>query len=223
MAVLGHDLRNPLAAIGAGTRLLAKTQLDDKAVSLVAMMEKSVFRMSSLIEDVTDLARSRLGGKIVLAPSRESLEPLLRQVVEEMRAMYPERVIEAEFSITKPVLADHHRIARLLSNLLGNALTYSPADSPVRVRAQTYGSFSLSVANSGPAIPPAMLDRLFVPFVRGHDAGNPQGLGLGLFIVSEIASAHGGTIDVTSTDGDTRFTFQMPLIADEKARPAAGL
>ena len=222
MAVLGHDLRNPLAAIAAGTRLLTKTALDERATSLVSMMEASTVRMSSLIEDVIDLARSRLGGKMPLAPSMEPLEPLLKQVVDEMRATHPQRRIEAEFVITRPVFADRQRIARLLSNLLGNALSYSAAETPVFVRAQTYGSFSLSVTNRGPAIPPATLEKLFVPFVRGRDTGNQQGLGLGLFIVSQIALAHGGTIDVTSTDDETRFTFQMPLLLDERCRLASG-
>jgi signal transduction histidine kinase len=222
MAVLGHDLRNPLAAIAAGTRLLTKTPLDEKAKSLVAMMETSTIRMAALIEDVIDLARSRLGGGMTLAPSMEPLEPLLRQVVDEMRATHPQRRIEAEFAITRPVFADRQRIARLLSNLLGNALSYSAAETAVFVRAQTYGSFSLSVTNRGPAIPPATLGKLFVPFVRGQDTGNQQGLGLGLFIVSQIASAHGGTIDVTSTDDETRFTFQMPLVLDERSRIATG-
>jgi len=148
------------------------------------------------------------------APSMEPLEPLLKQVVDEMRATHPQRRIEAEFAITKPVFADRQRIARLLSNLLGNAISYSAAETPVFVRAQTYGSFSLSVINRGPAIPAATLDKLFMPYVRGQDTGNQQGLGLGLFIVSQIASAHGGTIDVTSTDDETRFTFQMPLLID---------
>ncbi|WP_431201943.1 GAF domain-containing sensor histidine kinase [Bradyrhizobium betae] len=221
MAVLGHDLRNPLAAIAAGSRLLARTPLDEKAKSLVAMMETSTIRMSSLIEDVIDLARSRLGGRMSFAPSMEPLEPLLKQIVDEMRATHPQRRIEAEFAITKPVFADRQRIARLLSNLLGNALSYSAAETPVFVRAQTYGSFSLSVINRGPAIPAATLGKLFMPYVRGRDAGNQQGLGLGLFIVSQIASAHGGTIDVTSTDDETRFTFQMPLLIDERALGAA--
>ncbi len=92
--------------------------------------------MSSLIEDVIDLARSRLGGKIPLAPSMEPLEPLLKQVVDEMRATHPQRRIEAEFVITRPVFADRQRIARLLSNLFGNALSPSAAETPVFVRAR---------------------------------------------------------------------------------------
>jgi signal transduction histidine kinase len=211
LAVLGHDMRNPLAAIAAGTRLLARTPLDERARSLIAMMEQSTARMAVLIDDVIDLARSRLGGQIPLARSLEPLEPALVHVIDEMRATHPRHRIDAEFAVTKPVYADRQRMARLLSNLLGNALNYSGAETPIEVRVQTGDSFSLSVTNHGPAIAPAMLDKLFVPFVRGQESGNPQGLGLGLYIVSQIAAAHGGTIDVTSTDEATCFTFRMPL------------
>ncbi len=167
--------------------------------------------MAVLIDDVIDLARSRLGGQIPLARSLEPLEPALVHVIDEMRATHPRHRIDAEFAVTKPVYADRQRMARLLSNLLGNALNYSGAETPIEVRVQTGDSFSLSVTNHGPAIAPAMLDKLFVPFVRGQESGNPQGLGLGLYIVSQIAAAHGGTIDVTSTDEATCFTFRMPL------------
>ncbi len=211
LAVLGHDMRNPLAAIAAGTRLLARTPLDERARSLIAMMEQSTARMAVLIDDVIDLARSRLGGQIPLARSLEPLEPALVHVIDEMRATHPRHRIDAEFAVTKPVYADRQRMARLLSNLLGNALNYSGPETPIEVRVQTGDSFSLSVTNHGPAIAPAMLDKLFVPFVRGQESGNPQGLGLGLYIVSQIAAAHGGTIDVTSTDEATCFTFRMPL------------
>ena len=102
-------------------------------------------------------------------------------------------------------------MARLLSNLLGNAIKYSPPGTPIEVRAQTYGSFSLAVINRGPVIPPATLDRLFSPFMRGEGHSDTQALGLDLYIVSEIAKAHGGTISVTSTDESTCFTFAMPL------------
>jgi signal transduction histidine kinase len=188
---------------------------------LVAMMEQSTTRMGALIEDVIDLARSRLGGgALPLMRSTEPIQPLLTQVIDEMRIMHPDRKIEAEFQISKTICADRQRVARLLSNLLGNAITYSPPDSPVLVRAQTYGSFSLSVTNHGPAIPTTQLEKLFQPYVRGKGDGNLQGLGLGLYIVSQIASAHGGTIDVTSTDEATRFTFQMPLVPEEQAMSA---
>jgi signal transduction histidine kinase len=211
IAVLGHDLRNPLAAMTAGTRLLQKEQLSSRGKVVVGMMEKSAFRMSALINDVIDLARSQLGKGIQLAPSSASLMPVLQQVIDELRTMHPDRTIETELHLTRPTFADPERMARLLSNLLGNAIKYSTPGTAIQVRAQTYGSFSLSVTNHCPVIPAATLAKLFSPFVRGEGHPDAQGLGLGLYIVSEIAKAHGGTITVSSTDEATCFTFAMPL------------
>jgi signal transduction histidine kinase len=213
VAVLGHDLRNPLASIAAGTRLIQKSKLDDKALTILDMMKKSVERMSVLIDNVMDLARTRLGGGIVLKRTNEPLEPALRHVVEELRSAHPQRAIEAQFDITRPVQADPDRVARLLSNLTGNALAYGAEGEPVRVSASTSadGSFELVVRNRGVAIPPAAMARLFLPFTRGDVRPHQQGLGLGLYIASEIARAHGGTLDVTSTAEETCFTFRMPL------------
>lgn len=219
MAVLGHDLRNPLAAMLAGTRMLRKENLSEKGKITVEMMDRSGGRMAALIEDVIDLARSRLGGGMHMEPTSAPLTPILQQIVDEMRTSHPERKIEAEFNLTRPTFADPNRIARMLSNLLGNALKYSSEDAPVTVRAHTYGSLTLAVTNKGPAIPPATMERLFVPFARGIDSTDQQGLGLGLFIVSRIAAAHGGTINVMSTDQETTFTFAMPLPPEPRAMP----
>lgn len=211
VAVLGHDLRNPLASIAAGTRLLQKTKLEEKALTIVAMMKTSVDRMSVLIDNVMDLARGRLGGGITLKRTDAPLEPALRHVVDELRTAHPDRIIEAEIAITRRVHADPDRVARLLSNLAGNALSYGAAGEPVRIAATSDGSFALSVRNKGPAIPPATMERLFQPFSRGDVQAHQQGLGLGLYIASEIARAHGGTIEATSAAGETCFTFRMPL------------
>ena len=211
IAVLGHDLRNPLASIAAGTQLLLRSQPDDRSQSILGMMQKSVSRMSVLIDNVMDFARGRLGGGIGLTRTSEPLEPSLRHVIAELQSANPDRVIEARFDIRRPVHADRGRIGRLLSNLLGNALTYGAADAPVRVTAATNGAFELAVINKGPVIPEATVVRLFVPFARGAVRPDQQGLGLGLYIASEIARAHGGVIDVTSTVEETRFTFRMPL------------
>ncbi len=212
IAVLGHDLRNPLASIAAGTRLIQKTKLEDKAVTILDMMGKSVARMSALIDNVMDLARGRLGGGLTMIRTAEPLEPALQHVVSELRNAYPDRAIEAEFNLTRPVQVDRERVAQLLSNLLGNALVYGAEGEPVRVRASTTAAdFELSVSNRGPAIAPATMARLFQPFARGDVRPNHQGLGLGLYIASEIARAHGGMIDVASTADETRFTFRMPL------------
>jgi signal transduction histidine kinase len=210
VAVLGHDLRNPLASIAAGTRLIRKSPLDDKAHAILDMMKKSVDRMSILIDNVMELARARLGGGIALKRVSEPLEPALRHVIDELRTAHPDRAIEAQFEITQPAHADPDRVARLLSNLVGNALTYGAAAEPVRVRASTQDGFELTVRNKGATIPPDTMARLFQPFTRGDVRPHQQGLGLGLYIASEIARAHGGTIEATSRDDETCFTFRMP-------------
>jgi signal transduction histidine kinase len=212
IAVLGHDLRNPLASIDAGAKLLLKTPLNERAITLVALIQNSVGRMAGLIDDVLDFARGRLGGGLPLNRSaREPLGPALEQIVTEMRMAAPDRAIEAEIALCDGVACDRARIAQLLSNLLGNALTHGAADGPIRVRAFAEGGhFELSVANPGEPIPPATLERLFRPFSRASAQPHKQGLGLGLYISSEIARAHGGTLDVTSTPDETRFTFRMP-------------
>jgi signal transduction histidine kinase len=119
--------------------------------------------------------------------------------------------VEAKFALTEPVNCGSGRIAQLFSNLLGNALTHGSAANPVRVRTQTRDdAFELSLANSGDPIPPAAMERLFQPFYRVA-IERSLGLGLGLYIASEIARAHGGTLGVDSSRDETRFTFRMPI------------
>jgi sigma-B regulation protein RsbU (phosphoserine phosphatase) len=211
IAVLGHDLRNPLASIAAGARILQRSKLDGQAEAVIAMMQKTVVRMASLIDNVLDFARGRLGGGITLTLSAQPLEPALRQVIDELQSTHPETIIKTNFALTKPVTADPVRIGQLLSNLLGNALTYGTEGEPVTVIAKTEEQFELSVCNAGTPISPAAMERLFYPFSRGKVTPSQQGLGLGLYIAAEIAKAHGGTIDVTSTPELTNFTLRMPL------------
>ena len=211
IAVLGHDLRNPLASIIAGTRLIQKSKLDDKAEAILLMMQKSVMRMASLVDNVLDFARGRLGGGITLTLSTLPLEPVLQQIVDELQSTHPESIIKTEFALTEPVKADPVRIGQLFSNLLGNALIYGVEGKPVTVTAKTADQFELAVCNSGDPIAPAAMERLFHPFARGEVRPSKQGLGLGLYIASEIAKAHGGTIDVASTPEFTCFTLRMPL------------
>jgi signal transduction histidine kinase len=211
IAVLGHDLRNPLASIGAGTELLQRTPLSDKARTIVAMMDKSVARMSAIISNVLDFARGRLGAELTVARSATPLDPVLKQVIAELQTTHPGRPIEAQIHLTHPVVADRIRLGQLFSNLLGNALTYGAENEPVRVTATTNGRFELVVCNKGVAIPAAAMQRLFQPFARGGALPNQQGLGLGLYIASEIARAHGGQIVVQSSAEQTCFTFSMPL------------
>jgi len=213
IAVLSHDLRNPLASIDGGLRLLSKAPLDDKSKGFIAMMQNSSARMNELINNVLDLTRVRLGGGFQLSRAEEdSLAPVLEEVATELRLAMPSREINMQIDLREPIHCDRARIAQLFSNLLGNAVKHGDATAPVHVLAQTAeGVFKLSVANSGEPIPPFAIKRLFLPYARGSGGGNPQGLGLGLYIASEIARAHGGMLSVSSLPEETRFTFQMPL------------
>jgi signal transduction histidine kinase len=213
IAVLGHDLRNPLASIDGGARLLMKTPLDDKARTLVGMVQNSVQRMAGLIDNVLDLARGRLGGGFAVERRPDpALPQTLEQVITELRTAQPERVIVSEILLHDIVSVDSPRVAQLFSNLLSNALTHGSATAPVRVRGETRnGLFELSISNAGEPIPSATLSRLFHPFTRATARPMQEGLGLGLYIASEIARAHGGLLSVRSDKTETRFTFRMPL------------
>jgi sigma-B regulation protein RsbU (phosphoserine phosphatase) len=167
--------------------------------------------MSELIDNVLDFARGRLGsGFVITRDSERPLEPVLFQVIEELRRVHPERSIVVDIDLQQSVRCDRQRIGQLLSNLLCNALVYGTPGVPVQVHARAAGGqFKLSVTNSGDAIEPSALERLFHPFFRGKMHQSREGLGLGLYICSEIAKAHEGMIDVTSESGTTRFTFLM--------------
>lgn len=152
-----------------------------------------------------------MGGGIALDMRPEaSLQAPLKQVIDELRSAYPGRLIEADFTLTNPVLCDVQRIQQLLSNLLKNALVYGDPRAPVLVRCSSRnGIVELSIINRGPAIAQATIDQLFKPFWRASAKASNDGLGLGLFIVSEIARSHGGELVVDSSDAATRFTFRL--------------
>jgi phosphoserine phosphatase RsbU/P len=220
IAVLGHDLRNPLSAVFTGSELLLRTPLNDRAKSITALIKDSAHRMEGLIENVMDFAKGRLSGGLTLERDAEApLEPVLRQTIAELNTSAPNRVLETDFSINDPVDCDRRRIGQLASNLLGNAITHGAPDAPIRIRGSTIdGEFTFSVANSGNPIPPQVMENIFLPFARGTVRPSLQGLGLGLYISSEIAKAHGGSLDVVSTAEETRFTFRMPLEARPEKR-----
>ena len=211
IAVLGHDLRNPLASVDAGTRALGRIVKDDKAVTIVTLIQGSVRRMAGLIDNVLDFARGRLGGGLSLARARCDLEPILRQVVEELRSSQPDRSIETDFRGIEAVDCDGRRVGQLVSNLLANALTHGAQDRPVRIEAFVErGAFELSIANEGIPISATVLKKIFQPFERGAVRPGQQGLGLGLYIASSIAEAHGGSLEASSSGEETKFTFRVP-------------
>jgi signal transduction histidine kinase len=212
IAILGHDLRNPAGAILNSAQLLMRMKLDERATRVANIIQDSSYRIKGLIENIMDFASGRLGGGIVLnLHDHEPIKDTLQQVITELQVIWPDRVIESQFTLTEPVICDNKRIAQLFSNLLSNALAHGRADTVVKVDvASGDGKFRLSVTNEGKKIPAVAMERLFQPFSRGEVKPGKQGLGLGLYIASEIAIAHGGNLAVISTSEETVFTLIVP-------------
>ena len=210
IAVLGHDLRNPVTSICSGSRLLKRLDLPAEAGRIVDLMESSALRMDGIIGNLQDFTRSRLGEGISLHRDCDAaLKPMLSQVVGELESVAGPEIV-CDFAFSDPVDCDAAKIGQLFSNLLGNAVQHGSRDVPVRVAARKIDSrFELSVENAGKPISRAQLDRLFEPFTR--DGDRHEGLGLGLFIAAQIAQAHGGTLTACSTPERTRLVFSMPL------------
>jgi signal transduction histidine kinase len=213
IAVLGHDLRNPLFSIISGMRLLERGPAVERSPAILRQMQQSATRMSGLIDDILDFARGRLGGGIPV--ERREVDDLgrrLDEVVAELQASHPGRVIRSRIDLPGRVHCDPGRIGQLLSNLLANALVHGAHDRPVEVRAgREDGNFILAVTNRGPVIPPSTMARMFLPYHRPAAGAPQQGLGLGLYIASEIARSHGGEITVRSTEETgTTFTVTCP-------------
>ena len=214
VAVLGHDLRNSVAALNAGVRQLDKEPLSDKARKILPLMGTSIHRMSELIDNIMLHAKSRLGGGIRISATPDAgLEDALKHVVEEVRAAAPDHKITVDLDFDRPVSCDAARVAQAVSNLLSNAVRYADDGSEVTVRGRVSGAEAvISVANRGAPIPESLKQKLFQPYQRG-DQTKGEGLGLGLHIASSIAVAHSGQIDVTCDDGLTTFEFRLPLLA----------
>ena len=212
IAILGHDLRNPLGAISLGAALLAEKPLERDSMKLVRVVKDSAARMIEMIDELMEFARVRMGGGLGLEASPVLLEPVLLHVVEELRMVHPGRHIETEIMPDLPVCCDAGRISQVLSNLLANALIHGDYGQPIRIRAVIVeNELELSVCNGGSVIPPETLGDLFLPFTRRDGKAGRNGLGLGLYIASEIAKAHDGALTASSTPEETRFTFRMPV------------
>ena len=204
IAILGHDLRNPVGAISGGAELLLRMPLDNTAMRIAATIKNSSYRVSGLIKNMLDFASGRLGGGIILDRKIVHLEKALRQVITELLTIWQGRWVTVEFDLPEPVYCDENRIAQLFSNLVSNAITHGSPDKPVMVNATSKdGNFELSVTNAGDKIPDTAMDWLFQPFTRANLKPGQQGLGLGLYISSEIAIAHGGKLWAVSTEDKT--------------------
>lgn len=209
IGILGHDLRTPLTAILASSKLVMRLRdLPDPALAAAARISSSAERMGRMIGDLLDFTEARLGGGLRVKRKAGDLRDCVQACVDEVSAANPGRTIDVEIEGDTRGEFDSDRVAQMLSNLLTNALAYGPPDEPVAVvlrgREETV---EIAVRNGGAQIPPAERSGLFDPFRRGREApGHARGLGLGLFIVDQIARAHGGEVTVESEPGRTVFT-----------------
>ncbi|SHF33710.1 GAF domain-containing sensor histidine kinase [Chryseobacterium takakiae] len=211
IAILGHDLRNPVNAISNASQLMLRTSLDERNLKLAKIIQDSTIRVRGLIDNILDFASGRLGGGITLNYENDTdLQKTLHQIITELKIVHPEREILTDFHLNYPINGDYKRIAQLFSNLLGNAITHGSKAYPIHVIAKSESNFfELCVINKGEKISAETEKQLFKPFSRGKVHKGREGLGLGLYIASKIANAHNGRILVNSTDKETCFTFQF--------------
>jgi signal transduction histidine kinase len=214
IGILSHDLRNPLGAAAMGVETLRrKPSIPQDAQKYLNVIANGMRRMQEMIESLLDFTRVRLQGKLPLAPAPVDLGVVVGEVSEEARGGHPGRAIDVDVRGDVSGTWDRGRVTQALSNLVANAIAYGDPQTPVCVLAEAEGTDAvLRVTNRGPAIAPERLPTIFEPFrERANERGRPRGLGLGLYIVKEIAQAHGGSIDVASTaDDGTTFTLRLP-------------
>ena len=218
LAILGHDLRNPLNAMMMSAQLLCRAAPGRVDTSSVASgISTSAAAMARMVSDLLDFTSAGLGAAMPLSPARMDLRTLCEEVVGEMRAAHPKRVLRFQPHGELVGNWDVSRLRQLVSNLLGNAVQHGSDAGAVELSVTAEGpGIQLSVRNEGAPIPVDALPTIFDPLVRGVSPESqrkrrPGSIGLGLYIAREIARSHGGRIDVASTAADgTTFTLHLP-------------
>ncbi len=215
LGMLGHDMRTPLQAIQLTASYLAALNAGEEISDAAARLIRSGGRMQALLDDLCDFNRTQLGLGIGVVPRNMDLAQVLVNVVDELQAVHPNREIKVDASGDLRGDWDYQRLQQLLSNLVSNAVKYGAPDTPVRVVATSDNTeVHIEVENGGVAIDPLVLDRIFDPLQRGVDRSERTdedvGLGLGLYIASEIAKAHHGRIEARSDHTATVFAVHLP-------------
>jgi signal transduction histidine kinase len=217
LAILGHDLRNPLNSISMSAQLASMwTESDSEFRDALSQIESSVKTMSGLISDLIDFATTRLGTGMPLVTSSLNLEVLSSEVLNEFKAANPSRTFLFETHGDLTCSCDGARVRQVISNFLGNALTHGSNEDIELSLAAEEQDIILAVRNQGSPIPSDLLPTIFDPMVRDTSSDaqlsrRPGSVGLGLYIAHEIVTAHGGTIYVNSSvESGTIFTVRLP-------------
>ena len=229
LAVLGHDLRGPLSGISMATLLLSKPGLDEAARhKTAARIKRASTEMSGLITDLLEYTRTRLGAGMPMELADVDLGTVCDDALEAIRAGFPEQQFVQTLSGDLFLPADAPRLRQALSNLLGNAVQHGDRGAPITLSATGEADeVVVTVGNQGEPIAEDTHRAIFEPLVRAPIAAaqsqerSKTSLGLGLFIVREIALGHGGTIEVQSTaETGTVFTMRLPRRVREAQIPA---
>jgi signal transduction histidine kinase len=215
LGMLGHDLRNPLDSISVCTTLLARQGLSEAQAGTLTRITRSTHHLDRMVRDILDFARGRLGSPMPLDLKQTDLASLLRDVVDEVGITHPE--VPIRFNSTGDLRGawDPERLRQMGANLLINAVSYGGGDAVAITASSAQDEVLIDVHNGGPPIRPELIPTIFDPLVQGENPDTSRtGLGLGLFIVKEIVSAHRGSIAVKSTqESGTTFSVRLPLTA----------
>lgn len=216
MGIVGHDLRNPLNVLKLLSQLLvaAPTMDDARRRDMSLRMNRSIQISERLIADMLDFTAAKLGKGISVVTRPLDLHAVVAQAVADLVMAHPDRLVHHVAVGDAATLADADRVVQLLGNLVSNAITYGAADRPIEIRTFSDGEATfMEVANQGEPIAAALMPHIFEPMTRGPTPSVHRSVGLGLFIVSEIARAHGGSVGVQSdAERGTRFTLRLPRL-----------
>lgn len=212
IGIVSHDLRNPLSSIGVATALLADDELTEHQRRTLERAARATDRANHLIDDLLDFTQTRLGTGLSVSLAELDLHTTVRQVVDELGSLYSGRTLRHVRTGAGVCRGDTNRIAQLVGNLVSNAMTYGDVTQPVTVSTSiTSSAYTIEVHNGGPAIPVELQARIFQPMTRATGASASKSVGLGLYIVQEIAKAHAGNVRLeSSTENGTRVIATFP-------------
>ena len=216
VAIVSHDLKNPLTAIKMASDILAQDEHTAKGAKLLGHIRHSADRAERMIADLLDFALARVGRGIAINRSTLDLHTFVSHSVEELRVTFPEAALVHHSIGTGNAYLDADRVQQIIGNLVANSVAYGDLTQPITVTSRLEaGQALVSVHNQGPVIPESLMAVLFEPMTRGTDSDSDlRSVGLGLFIVREIAHAQGGKVSVSSSlESGTEFSVYLPLAA----------
>lgn len=215
VAIVSHDLKNPLTAIKMASGILAREERTTRESKMLGHISQSVNRAERMIADLLDLALARVGQGITLSPSTVDLHAFVGASVDELRMTFPEATLVHQTVGTGNAWLDADRVQQIIGNLVANSVAYGDLQHSITITSRVEQDHAVvSVKNQGPVIPDSLMDVLFEPMIRGAKTGtDSRSVGLGLFIVREIVRAHNGVVSVNSTpESGTTFTATFPMV-----------